>query len=466
MPGAKVSNNEESRTPVIRSPMVLWGEGLMLRPQHFQRQDAYHEGRRADMARALHPYSWGLRRLQVDTEALATGTLRLLDLQAVFPDGDTCAAPHEDELPAAVSLAGVPAGTGEVVFHLAVAPLRLGGHNVAATEDDAGSAARYLLRHEPAADWFTGAVEASIPTLRRRLRLVSEFEARDHLVCLPLLRLRRQATGGFELDAQFVPPAMSLAAAPMLQALLRRLLDVLQAKVDALYGVHREPSRHVIEFRSGDIASFWLLHTCSGAFAGLSHLHHHPLLHPERLYERLLELAGSLMTFSRTHTLADLPVYRHESPGPGFARLEQIVRDLLETVISTRSFAIPIAEVRPSYHQARLESEKIDEGTRFYLGVQSTLPPQDLVSTVPLRLKLGAPDDVEKMVLSAVSGVRLVHVPQVPVAIPVRPGHYYFSLEPRGPLYERMLQARTLTVYAPSGLPDLQLELFAVNGEA
>jgi predicted component of type VI protein secretion system len=32
----------------------------------------------------------------------------------------------------------------------------------------------------------------------------------------------------------------------------------------------------VIEFRSGDIASFWLLHTCSSAYAGLSHLFHHP----------------------------------------------------------------------------------------------------------------------------------------------------------------------------------------------
>jgi type VI secretion system protein ImpJ len=59
----------------------------------------------------------------------------------------------------------------------------------------------------------------------------------------------------------------------------------------------------------------------------------------------------------------------------------------------------------------------------------------------------------------------LTHAPQVPVAIPVRPGHYYFALEPRGALYDRMLQSRLITVYAPSGLPDLQLELFALNGE-
>ena len=61
------------------------------------------------------------------------------------------------------------------------------------------------------------------------------------------------------------------APAPGVDLQRRRLLDALQAKVNALYGHHREPSKHVIEFRSGDISSFWLLHTVSSACAPLSH---------------------------------------------------------------------------------------------------------------------------------------------------------------------------------------------------
>jgi type VI secretion system protein ImpJ len=45
----------------------------------------------------------------------------------------------------------------------------------------------------------------------------------------------------------------------------------------------------------------------------------------------------------------------------------------------------------------------------------------------------------------------------------VRPGAYYFAVEARGPLYERMLAAQTITIYVPSGITDLQLELFALN---
>jgi type VI secretion system protein ImpJ len=467
---------------VIPSSKVLWGEGLFLRPQHFQRQDAYHEWRLLQMSRLLHPYAWGVRVVKPDADALQAGLLRLLEVQAVLPDGEMVSAPGEDELPAAVSLAELPAGTSEVVYHLAVAPLRRVGSNFTPAGDagrDGASAsgpgsapasapaadgmARYVQHNESAADWYTGAVDADIAVLRRGLRLVGDHEPRDHLVTVPLLRVRRTSTGGFELDGRFVPPCTAVQASPVLQLQLRRLLDALQAKVDALYGFHREPSKHVIEFRSGDVASFWLLHTASSAFASLSHLFRHPGLHPERLFQGLLELAGALMTFSKTYTLADLPVYEHAAPGSAFTRLDGIVRDLLETVISTRHFAIALSETKPSFHQGRLDSQQIHSGTVFYLGVSAAMPPAELVESVPVRFKIGAPDDVDKIVLSAMPGVRLTHCPQVPAAIPVRPGTYYFTLEPRGALYERMLQAQALTLYAPQGIPELQLELLAVN---
>jgi type VI secretion system protein ImpJ len=153
----------------------------------------------------------------------------------------------------------------------------------------------------------------------------------------------------------------------------------------------------------------------------------------------------------------------HFDPGPAFAKLDGIVRDLLETVISTRYFAIALSEVRPSFHVGRLDSEKIGPATTFYLGVAANMPPNELVEAVPVRFKVGAPDDVEKLVLSAMAGVGLTHAPQVPAAIPVRPGSYYFAVEPRGPLYERMLKAHAAMIYVPAGISDLTLELIALN---
>ncbi|MFT4246603.1 MAG: type VI secretion system baseplate subunit TssK [Pseudomonas sp.] len=440
---------------------VLWGEGLFLRPQHFQRQDAYHEARLQDLSAVLHPYAWGCRRIRFDPQALAGGTLRPLDLSVVFADSEPYDAPAHDALPDAISLKELPAGMQATTIHLALPLLRDDGDNCAG----AGSVqtARYLQADHPTQDLFTDAADAELAYLGKSVRLLTDDQPRDAYASVPVARIRRTSTGGFELDEDFIPPCVSLRASPVLVRYLRGLLDSLQAKVDALYGVHRQTSQNIIEFRSGDIASFWLLHTINSSFGALAHLLQHPRLHPERLHQELLRMAGALMTFSSSYQLGDLPHYRHEQPQGEFERLFEIARDLLDTVISTRYFQIALTEVKPSFHLGRLDSQRIDEGATFYLAVAAALPAQELVQSVPVRFKVGAPDDVEKCVLSALPGVKLSHAAQVPAAIPVRPGNHYFQLDTRGALYERMLKAQSIMIYVPASVHDLKMELIAVT---
>ena len=105
----------------------------------------------------------------------------------------------------------------------------------------------------------------------------------------------------------------------------------------------------------------------------------------------------------------------------------------------------------------------VNEATRFYLGISARLSAAELIDAVPLRIKVGAPDDVEKLVLSAMGGVRINHSPQVPAAVPVRPGASYFELDSHGPLYERMLRARSVNIHVPAGFDGLAIDLIAVT---
>ncbi|KAA3653747.1 MAG: type VI secretion system baseplate subunit TssK [Proteobacteria bacterium] len=446
----------------MQSAKILWGEGLFLRPQHFQRQDAYAESLSRHALMTAQPFAWGIKDLELDIDALKSGTLRLLRVDAVFPDGSVFSAPGTDQLPPPVALDPLVSEQDNTVFHLAVHHLKTHGGNCAEQLGDAGQA-RFLIEACDTSDLFTDAADAPISTLSQLAYLKAASEPLDQFATLPLLRIRRTASDGFERDPTFLPPSVSVRSAPLLYLMLRRQIDALRAKVDALYGFHREPSQNVIEFRSGDIASFWLLHTASSACAALTHLHRNPDLHPERLFQELLRLAGGLLTFSKQHGLNDLPAYDHAAPGPSFTRLDMILRDLLDTVISTRYFAITLTQPKPAFHAGRLDSDKITEDTTFYLSISATQPQSELIESVPLRLKVGAPDDVEKLVLSAMSGVRLSHAAQVPAAIPVRPGALYFALDSRSPLYERMLKAQSIMIYAPESYQDLKLELIAVT---
>lgn len=441
---------------------VLWGEGLFLRPQHFQQQDQYHESLLNEVARTIHPYYWGIRKLKFDLDALNNGQLRLNEASIIFPDGESYNAPGADTLPDALNLTNIPNLSDGSIIYLAIAPLKEFAQNSVEENTDAGQVVRYTHSHTSQSDLFTQGVPADITLLRRWVRLLPEHESRDQFVTLPIARIHRSATGAFEIDNAFMPPASSLQAIPAQMLMVRRLLDILEAKVSALYGHHREPSKNIIEFRSGDIASFWLLHTASHHYGQILHVYQNPALHPERLFQTLLSLAGALMTFSTAYSLTDLPTYQHEAPTSSFLRLYQIIRELLETVISTRYFAIAISEYKPSFWKGQLASDKIDSQTNFFLAVSSSIPAPDLVETVPSHFKLGAPDDVEKFVLSAMPGVKLTYAPQVPTAVPVRPGHFYFALDNKGAIYERMLKAQSISIYVPNNFPDLKLEMIAV----
>lgn len=441
---------------------ILWGEGLFLRPQHFQQQEVYIDRLSQHALLTAQPFGWGVRDTELDSDALKNGILRFNRIDVVFPDGTPFTAPDVDQLPAPLALDALVSDSGNGEFHLAIHQLKPHGGNCTETTAQHGHA-RYLIESRDTSDLFTDAADATISTLSKIGHLKLSSEPIDQYVSFPLIRVRRTSSNGYERDPSFMSPSVTLRSAPMLLLLLRRQIDVLRAKVDALYGFHREPSQNIIEFRSGDIASFWLLHTASSACAALTHIFRNPEIHPERLFQELLRLAGGLMTFSKNYTLNDLPYYDHSAPGTCFTRLDMIIRELLETVISTRYFSINLSQTKPAFHSGRLDSEKITEKTAFYLAVSATQPQSEIIESAPMRLKVGAPDDVEKLVLSAMSGVRLNHAAQVPAAISVRPGACYFVLDTRSPLYERMLKAHSIMIYAPESYQDLKLELIAVT---
>ncbi|USX16256.1 type VI secretion system baseplate subunit TssK [Oxalobacteraceae bacterium OTU3CAMAD1] len=445
---------------------VLWGEGVFLRPQHFQQQDQYHEARLHQTAQALHPYLWGVRRIEWDHDALKADRLRLQALCIIFQDGEIVDAPSSEPLPVAIDLSTLPPNLQEVTWYAALPALAPGGGNAASNgpqKDEQQAGARYRQTTSETPDLYTRAVSAEVSYLKKSVRLVSDQEPLGAYDCVPVIRLRRLVTGGFEPDPSFIPPGLSIASPPALKAMLDRLMDALQAKVQSLQGHMREPSRNVIEFRSGDVSSFWLLHTVSTSAASLMHYVRNPELHPERLFESLLGLAGALMTYSKQYSLVHLPCYRHDDMAACFSGLDDIIRDLLDTVISTKYFSIALSEEKPSYHLGKLDSGKIDQRTTLYLAVSASLSALELVEIVPLRVKAGAPDDVEKCVLTAMPGVKITHAPQVPAAIPVQPDTYYFALESKGVLYEQMLKAQSISIYVPSGIRDLRINLIAVT---
>lgn len=436
---------------------ILWSEGLTLGPQHFQSQDLYHENRLRRMAAALNPHFWGVRSVQWNLDGLGHHRLQADTLSVIFPDGDIYDAPGTDLLPDPVDLSGLPSDTHSFTFYAALPALKAHGGN-------AGAEGRYVRSAAEALDLFSEALPIEVPYLKKQPRLVSQLAPRDPHASVPVIRIVRAAQGGFELDATFIAPCVSIGATPALTRMLDGLTSALTAKIEALQRMHRKASADTYEVTTGDMSSWWMLNIVSTANAQLMHSARSPGHHPEALYQKLLTVAGGLLTFSDRYKTADLPAYRHDLLGDVFAAFDTLLRDLVDTVISARYFQIPLAadRNRPSLYRAVLDTARVGPDTQLCVAVNADMAGLQLVAAVPSRLKLGAPEDIENIVGSALPGIPLAHMPQVPSAIPVRPNTYYFSVSSKSPLYENALKAKALGIYALDGLPGLKIELIAL----
>jgi len=440
----------------------MWGEGIFLRPQHFQQQDLYVDARLKRCLGASRTHPWGLRTIEVDRETLATGLIRFDRLDMVFQDGTFFEAPMDAPLPQARVLGDIPNLGVEALVYACLPLLNAFGGNSRGLEQDGQPHARFISDRVQVPDLYTQALESELTVLRPNVKLLLDVENRDGHLSVPVLRLQKSPSGAWGVDESYVPPLVEVGASAPVQAMLRRFVDILRVKSQALTASHRERVKSVVEYGTSDIASFWLLHTVNRSFPLVNHMLQSPSTHPEELYRDLAQLAGELVTFSSSLTLGDIPTYRHDGLTETFQRFDTLIRQLLETVISSRYAVIPLVNTRPSFFVGRLESDHLTENTDYYLSVSSEHPAAQILEAVPLKLKVGSTDDVEKILNSALMGVRLNHVLQTPAAVPVRIGNHYFAMDPSGPIYDRMIKSRNICIYVPKVLPDMKLELIAV----
>ncbi|HLG17555.1 MAG TPA: type VI secretion system baseplate subunit TssK [Blastocatellia bacterium] len=443
---------------------ILWDEGMLLTPHHFQQWDNYHEELLNARLSSLAPYEWGILDLQVNREAVANGFFELLRCNAVMPDGLLVSIPQTDPAPSARPVEGhFDPAADRLDVHLAVPARRVGAINFQLNGSDGGAMVRYALDAGAMPDETTGDNERQIGYARGNLRLLFGDEMREGYSSIKIAELERTPTGQLTLSENWIPPALNVGASTWLVNLLRQLVEILITKSGTLSEQRRQRAPSLADLTTSEVAVFWLLHTVNSAIPHLAHLFRTRVVHPERLYTRMAELAGELMTFVSERHPKDIVRYDHTDLYTTFSQLGAEIRELLETVIPTRCVAIPLENVRKSLYLGRVLDEQLLKEATFFLGARAQMPEGRLIELVPRIIKIAARDVIDAVVASALPGVTLTHASPAPAPIPVRVGFHYFGLDSVGPYWDTIRGSKTIAIYVPDEFPDVKLELYAIK---
>ncbi|MGH9405603.1 MAG: type VI secretion system baseplate subunit TssK [Terriglobia bacterium] len=452
-------------TVIKRLQPVIWAKGTFLTPQHLQVQDRFIESAIEFRLGALNFRPWGFASLRLDQEALAAGNLAITGASGLFPDGLPFDIPESDAAPPVKSLApffDVEHDTVDV--YLAIPQYRERGRNVSMPGQRSDT--RYLAEVAMIRDENTGLVEKPIQYARKSFRLLAEGESRQGSTSLRIARITRTRANLYQLDERFVPPLLDISASNYLLGILRRLVEILSAKSAVQAGLRRQKNQSLADFSASDIANFWLLYTVNSYFPLLRHLFETKKGHPEELFSAMTALAGALSTFSSRFQPHDFPVYNHDELGVCFMQLDEILRQLLETVVPVNFVSLPLKLVQHSIYATAIADDKYFANTRLYLAIRAEMKEPDLIRKAATLLKVGASTQIDGLVRQALQGIRLTHAPNPPGAFPIKLDYQYFSLNQSGEPWDAVVRARNLAVYAPADFASPQFELVILLPQA
>jgi type VI secretion system protein ImpJ len=445
---------------------VIWMKGTFLSPQHLQTQDRFLESALQFQLESLSFQPWGFQSLAINQEALGAGTFALASASGLFPDGLVFDIPNSDPSPHPVELADAfEQDQEEIDVYLAIPHHRERGLNVSITSKESDT--RYLAEPTMLRDENSGLAEKPVMVARKNFRLLfGVVQPQQGMSAIRVATVKRTPAGTFQLDPKFVPPLLDINASDYLISIARRLVEILAAKSSVLSGTRRQKNLSLAEFGTADIANFWLLYTVNSNFPVLQHIYETRRGHPERLYAAMLDLAGSLTTFSTQVHPRDLPKYHHDKLSECFTELDEKVRMLLETVVPSNFVSLPLKLVQPHIYATPIPEDRYLHNTRLFLAMSADLGEGDLISKVPYLVKVCSASHIEHLVRQALPGVPLTHVQRPPSTIPVKLNSQYFSLNQSGVAWEAVGRARNLAAYVPGDFPNPQLELIVLLPEA
>ncbi|EOM3211340.1 type VI secretion system baseplate subunit TssK [Escherichia coli] len=210
---------------------VMWQEGMLMRPHHFQQQQRYNDYLDNQRFRAMNDLSWGFTELTLNNELLAQGKIMIDSASGTLPDGTVFSIPDQDALPDPLHPQNFPDERSRNIY-LAL-PVTSDVRNEIS---DGRRIGRYRLNYADVRDLHSEEGDARTLTLGQLTpRIMSGAEDMSAYITLPLCRISdRHADGSLTLDDDFIPSSQNIQVSKKLRVYLKEVQGAIGGRASDL----------------------------------------------------------------------------------------------------------------------------------------------------------------------------------------------------------------------------------------
>jgi type VI secretion system protein ImpJ len=326
------------------------------------------------------------------------------------------------------------------------------------------NSARYIVGAETVIDSTAHLrIEEEIEVAYPRLAYEIRKTGKPGYVGLPIARIVEVHDRTLVFDEKFAPPVLVCAAHPTIEGWLDRVIGWIGNRLDEL-------ARYASDATAGgglQSGDYLMLQCLNREIPALKHFRSSRFVHPERLYEALLRVAGELATFSTFERRArEYGAYNHDDLESAFAPVLRDIQDFLSLRLDRRAIRLELIERAPNAYISTIKDRTLFQSATLILEVSARRPLSEIQTNLPAFLKVGPNTKMNEIVHAHLPGVPIVHLPTPPPQIRAISDHVYFYLDRHSPLWPEFSQATALGMHFAGDWPELQMELWAVREDS
>lgn len=294
--------------------IIEWHEGMLLTPQHFQQFAERTELLTQIMHSSAGGFRWGVLDLKIDEAALAGGVVRVIELEAILPDGLFVSARRDRGVNLEFNLAEAKGDPTRIY-------LSVPKGSALYERSDYRRYESIVTESGLAEDAVSGAAPTIIPRIRPRMQLVAGAGANGGAMTLPLIEFAKEGT--FCKPSGYIPPTPSIKEGSPLADFCAPVAKLVRDKAMAL-SLRLSPNA-----RNSDLAGLHQFQCLVAALPPVEAAMRSEGAHPYSLYLALCAMAGSVAFLSSARVPPVLPAYDHLNLRACFGEVIDFIRQAI-----------------------------------------------------------------------------------------------------------------------------------------
>jgi type VI secretion system protein ImpJ len=304
---------------------------------------------------------------------------------------------------------------------------------------------------------------ADVQVARPVFSLRHEADDRAGLIGIGVCRIKgREPGGAVVLDSDYIPPSLRYDVHPTLPDFLAELEGKLESIASARVGYILNPQAR----GAAEVRDLMVLELVNRARPQILHLREQGTMHPERLYQFLVGLAGEMATYAAgDRRPPPFAVYRHPEPATAFQPLIKTMRQLLVGLakIEGKAVPVPLHVHKSGIRTTEDTTPELFKESSFVLAVRAAVPTEQVRGRFPRLSVIGPAEEFQDLFTSRLRGIGLEALPVAPRQIPFHAGMTYFELDRSNAYWQRLPRSSSLVIGVEGDWPELEVECWAIR---